>query len=116
MEVLVAGGYEKIDCVLMCGGLSKNELFVQTQANVVSRPVLVPQRTESVLLGSSMLAAAAAKIYPDVPTAIANMAGTAVQIKPIAKVSRYLRIKKISPSIKIKKKIILLLYALFQIP
>lgn len=50
---------------MICGGLSKNQLFVQTHADVCSVPVLVPTEPESVLVGASMLGAAAAKIYPN---------------------------------------------------
>ena len=88
MEVLQEGGHKEMDCILMCGGLSKNELFVQTQANVVLKSVLVPQTSESVLLGSAMLAASAANIYPDVRTAILNMSGIAHHVQPIDKVYR----------------------------
>ena len=43
----------------MCGGLSKNAIFVQTHADVMGLPVVLPDVTESVLLGSAILAAAA---------------------------------------------------------
>ena len=43
----------------MCGGLSKNAIFVQTHADVMGLPVVLPYVTESVLLGSAILAAAA---------------------------------------------------------
>eukprot|EP00095_Tigriopus_kingsejongensis_P010288 maker-scaffold474_size162001-snap-gene-0.35 protein:Tk10288 transcript:maker-scaffold474_size162001-snap-gene-0.35-mRNA-1 annotation:"fggy carbohydrate kinase domain-containing" len=49
-----------INVVTVCGGLSKSELFVQTQADVLGLPVIQPQEKESVLLGSAMLGAAAA--------------------------------------------------------
>ena len=43
----------------MCGGLSKNATFVQTHADVLKLPVVLPEVTESVLLGAAILAASA---------------------------------------------------------
>ncbi len=45
---------------MICGGLSKSALFVQTHADVLGIPVVLPDQTESVLLGAAMLGAAAA--------------------------------------------------------
>lgn len=47
----------------MCGGLSKNKLFVQTYADVCRMPVLEPVESEMVLLGAAILGAMAAKEY-----------------------------------------------------
>ena len=66
--------------MLICGGLSKNEVFLQTHANVLGLPVLVPDEAESVLLGSAMLAASVSDFYPDLETAVLNMAGSTTQI------------------------------------
>lgn len=75
---------DKIEAVLICGGLSKNEVFLQTHANVIGLPVLVPDETESVLLGSAMLGASVAGFYPDLQTAVMRMAGAAkhIQVEP----------------------------------
>ena len=43
----------------MCGGLSKNGTFVRAHADVLGLPVILPEVTESVLLGAAILAAAA---------------------------------------------------------
>ncbi|KAL1140707.1 hypothetical protein AAG570_000637 [Ranatra chinensis] len=88
IEVLMAEGYGDIECILACGGLSKNRMFVQTQANSVSKPVLIPQQVESVLLGSAVLAATCANIYPDVQSAVKKMAGSAEPVYPDLKVKR----------------------------
>lgn len=60
--------------------MAKNEIFVQTHANAVGLPVFLPERTESVLLGSSMLAATVAGFYPNLTMAAVGMAGPANQI------------------------------------
>lgn len=71
-----------MSCILVCGGLSKNPVFIQTHANVVGYPVLVPREPESVLLGASILAAYAAQLYSSVDTAVKRMAGQADLVIP----------------------------------
>uniref|UniRef100_A0A1B6GW67 FGGY carbohydrate kinase domain-containing protein n=2 Tax=Cuerna arida TaxID=1464854 RepID=A0A1B6GW67_9HEMI len=82
IESLESAGHRRMDCVLLCGGLSKNPLFIQTQATVVGRPVLVPQRTEAVLGGAAILAAYAAGLYPSLEAAVNAMAGQADAVSP----------------------------------
>ena len=72
----------KIESLLICGGLSQNELFIQTQADVLGLPVLCPQEKESVLIGSAILGACAAKTFSSVNEAIQKMGGTANVISP----------------------------------
>lgn len=71
----------KIESVLICGGLSKNTIFVQSHANALGLQILLPEETESVLLGSAMLAASASHFYPDLKTAAMCMAGQATQVE-----------------------------------
>uniref|UniRef100_A0A1Q3FKT1 FGGY carbohydrate kinase domain-containing protein n=1 Tax=Culex tarsalis TaxID=7177 RepID=A0A1Q3FKT1_CULTA len=82
LDVLAHSGREPIRSILLCGGLSKNPLFVQTHADICSIPVLLPHEPEAVLLGSAMMGARAAGIYPDLKTAAAEMAGPAEIVKP----------------------------------
>ncbi|XP_053684239.1 FGGY carbohydrate kinase domain-containing protein [Sabethes cyaneus] len=82
MEVLARSGREAIRSILLCGGLSKNTLFVQTHADICKVPVLLPHETEAVLLGSAILGACAAKIYLDLETAAVGMGGQAEIVKP----------------------------------
>ena len=70
----------KIECVIICGGLSKNAQFVQSHANAFGLQVLLPEETESVPFGSAMLAASASRLYPDLKTAAMGMAGQARQV------------------------------------
>lgn len=64
IDQLYKAGREKFVAVLMCGGLSKNELFVQTHADVLGMPIGLPHTTEAVLLGGAILGACAAKVFP----------------------------------------------------
>ncbi|XP_073972181.1 FGGY carbohydrate kinase domain-containing protein [Rhodnius prolixus] len=89
IEVLQEGGYKNFECILICGGLSKNELFVKTLANVASIAVLVPNNPESVLLGSAMLGATAAKSFPDLRETVLNMAGGAIVVQPTPNIIQY---------------------------
>uniref|UniRef100_A0AAG5DGN7 FGGY carbohydrate kinase domain-containing protein n=1 Tax=Anopheles atroparvus TaxID=41427 RepID=A0AAG5DGN7_ANOAO len=82
LQVLEASGREPITTILLCGGLSKNSLFVQTHADVCSVPVLLPAETEAVLLGSAMMGAHAAGLYASLAMAAASMGGNATVVKP----------------------------------
>ncbi|KAL3270332.1 hypothetical protein HHI36_009380 [Cryptolaemus montrouzieri] len=82
-------GYSDLKSVLICGGLSKNILFIQTQADVVNLPVVCPDEPESVLLGSAILGASAAGYFGDMATAIKNMGGTGNVIYPNQSIVEY---------------------------
>ncbi|RZC42847.1 FGGY carbohydrate kinase domain-containing protein, partial [Asbolus verrucosus] len=75
LDALIKSGYSSIKSVLICGGLSKNLLFTQTQADVVNLPVICPEEVESVLLGAAILGACAAGHFQDMSTAIKSMGG-----------------------------------------
>lgn len=71
-----------VDTLLICGGLSKNQLFIQTQADVLGLPVLVPTEKESVLLGSAILGACAAGTFSSIYSAMVAMGGSARVVLP----------------------------------
>ncbi|XP_015602232.1 FGGY carbohydrate kinase domain-containing protein [Cephus cinctus] len=81
LEVLTTAGHE-INTILICGGLSQNPLFVQTQADVLGLPVLLPHQRESVLVGSAILGACAAGAFPSMHDAIQSMNGAATVVTP----------------------------------
>lgn len=81
IESLYNAGRNKFKSILICGGLSKNKLFIQTTADVCSIPVLISYEPESVLLGAAILGATASKIFPDLKTAINELKNDAYQIK-----------------------------------
>jgi ribulose kinase len=82
IDVLRAANHSNIQSLLLCGGLSHNPLFVQTQADVAKLPVLCPHESESVLIGAAILGACATRAYPDIHTAIMAMGGDADIISP----------------------------------
>src|SRR5258708_6656640 len=57
VEHLEANGHN-FEIVFLCGGLQNNEVYVQAHADVLQRPVVVPNCQETVALGSAILAAA----------------------------------------------------------
>ncbi|XP_057839838.2 uncharacterized protein LOC131049784 isoform X3 [Cryptomeria japonica] len=56
-------GFQLIDTLLACGGLSKNSLYIQEHADIIGFPVILPRERESVLLGAAILGAVSAKKY-----------------------------------------------------
>jgi ribulose kinase len=82
IDVLRAANHSNIQSLLLCGGLSRNPLFVQTQADVANLPVLCPRESESVLIGAAILGACAAGAFPDVHAAIMAMGGDADIVSP----------------------------------
>ncbi|CAG4988412.1 unnamed protein product [Parnassius apollo] len=75
MDALILAGYKPFKSLLICGGISKDPLFVQTQADTVGLPILKPHETESVLLGSAILGACASQYFNNVQHAIEHMGG-----------------------------------------
>lgn len=89
IEQLTSFGHV-ISSVLMCGGLSKSELFIRIHADALGIPVLIPHTKQSVLLGSSMLgAAAASKEFPDLISAAVAMGGSADAFQPVKELKRF---------------------------
>ncbi|KAJ8681215.1 hypothetical protein QAD02_017002 [Eretmocerus hayati] len=88
LEALTGSGH-KIETLLVCGGLSQNQLFVQSLADATSLTVLRPLERESVLVGSAILGSCAAKFFPSVHEAIRSMGGLASVVKPTAETYSY---------------------------
>lgn len=81
---MVLAGYKPFKCLLICGGITKDPLFVQTQADAVHLPILKPHEKDSVLIGSAILGACASQYFNNVQEAIEMMGGTADIIPPNA--------------------------------
>lgn len=85
IESLYSNGREKFSTILICGGLSKNKLFIQTHADICGIPVSISTESESVLLGAAMLGATASGYYNDLETAAISLSNACFQIKPDSK-------------------------------
>uniref|UniRef100_A0A3Q3F6T6 FGGY carbohydrate kinase domain-containing protein n=1 Tax=Labrus bergylta TaxID=56723 RepID=A0A3Q3F6T6_9LABR len=62
LESMKEAGHD-IRTLFLCGGLSKNSLFVQIHANATGLPVVLPDQQEAVLIGAAVLGACASKDY-----------------------------------------------------
>uniref|UniRef100_H2M2L1 FGGY carbohydrate kinase domain-containing protein n=1 Tax=Oryzias latipes TaxID=8090 RepID=H2M2L1_ORYLA len=62
LDAMKKAGHD-ISALFLCGGLSKNVLFVQTHANATGLPVVLPDQTEAVLVGAAVLGACASRDY-----------------------------------------------------
>jgi FGGY-family pentulose kinase len=67
---------------VVSGGPAKSDLWMQMHADVSNVPIAFTKVSEGPVLGSAMLAAVGAGIYPDVQTAAENMVHTADTIEP----------------------------------
>ena len=78
IETLNQHGYK----IHMCGGGTKNPLWLREHANVTGCKVKLPREPEAVLLGDAILAATAAGTYETVEQAIENMSAMDKVIEP----------------------------------
>lgn len=71
-----------IDTLFLCGGLTKNEVFIQTHADVTGLPCVLPRESESVLVGSAILGACASGVFSSVQDAMKSMNAAGGLVKP----------------------------------
>ncbi len=81
LRTLRENGFEPKEGVA-CGGPSKSELWMQMHADVSNLPISFTRVSDAPTLGSAILAAVGAGIYPDVQTAASNMVHTEHTIEP----------------------------------
>ncbi|MFH1760510.1 MAG: FGGY-family carbohydrate kinase [bacterium] len=83
IETMNANGYN-IQRIHMCGGGTKNSLWVQEHADITGLEIHFPREPEAVLLGSAVLGATAAGVYGSIFKAVENMTGAAEKYMPRA--------------------------------
>lgn len=71
-----------VDEIYMGGGTTNSDLFMQIHADVSNVTIKVPENPQSPTLGSAILAAVAAGLYPDLKSAVNAMVRYAKTIKP----------------------------------
>lgn len=71
-----------IEAIVLSGGAGRHPLIRQLLADCSGLPLLVPDDVDPVLLGSAMLAATAAKAFPDLDQAMNGMAPGAAVFTP----------------------------------
>ncbi|HET7315483.1 FGGY-family carbohydrate kinase [Salinisphaera sp.] len=83
VEALNENGHQ-VTRLRLCGGILKNERWLAETADAIDLPIELPAETETVLLGSAMLAVAACGDQPDLRAAAVAMSATDRVIEPRA--------------------------------
>ncbi|XP_015275156.1 PREDICTED: FGGY carbohydrate kinase domain-containing protein [Gekko japonicus] len=78
-----------INTLFMCGGLSKNPLFVQMHADIMGMPVVLAQEVESVLIGAAILGACASGDFASLQDAMEKMERVGKIVLPDHKDKRF---------------------------
>ncbi|CAK6952148.1 FGGY carbohydrate kinase domain-containing protein [Scomber scombrus] len=81
LEAMKEAGHD-IRTLFLCGGLSKNALFVQVHANATGLPVVLPDQMEAVLVGAAILGACASQDYSSIQEAMGRMAKVGKVVQP----------------------------------
>uniref|UniRef100_A0A671W469 FGGY carbohydrate kinase domain-containing protein n=1 Tax=Sparus aurata TaxID=8175 RepID=A0A671W469_SPAAU len=72
LDAMREAGHD-IRTLFLCGGLSKNALFVQIHANATGLPVVLPDQMEAVLIGAAVLGACASQDYSSIQVEFKKM-------------------------------------------
>ncbi|XP_016103351.1 FGGY carbohydrate kinase domain-containing protein [Sinocyclocheilus grahami] len=81
IDAMRAAGHD-ITTLFLCGGLSKNALFVQTHANTTGLPVVLPAEREAVLLGAAVIGACASSDCSSIQEAMRRMTRIGRVVRP----------------------------------
>ncbi|XP_034980168.1 FGGY carbohydrate kinase domain-containing protein isoform X2 [Zootoca vivipara] len=88
VETMQAAGHN-VNTLFMCGGLSKNPLFVQMHADITGMPVVLAHEVESVLTGAAILGACASKDFASLQDAMEKMGRVGRVVLPNHKDKRF---------------------------
>ncbi|XP_071666273.1 FGGY carbohydrate kinase domain-containing protein isoform X4 [Patagioenas fasciata] len=81
LETMQAAGHH-INTLFLCGGLSKNPIFVQMHADITGKPVVLSKEVESVLVGAAILGACASGDFASIQEAMAKMGKIGRVVQP----------------------------------
>jgi FGGY-family pentulose kinase len=81
LRVMRENGYV-VDQVVAAGGATKSRLWLQIHADVANVPIVLTEVADGPALGSAILGAVAAGLYPDVERAAATMVRVRDRIEP----------------------------------
>ncbi|MBI9108998.1 MAG: hypothetical protein JEZ04_19805 [Spirochaetales bacterium] len=71
-----------IDEIIVCGGATQSDLWMQIHADVTGKPFTIPEEQQAVSLGSAIAGAMGAGIYPDLQSGADAMVRVAKIIEP----------------------------------
>ncbi|XP_074859026.1 FGGY carbohydrate kinase domain-containing protein isoform X5 [Carettochelys insculpta] len=81
LETMQSAGHH-ISTLFLCGGLSKNPLFVQMHADITGKPIVLSKEVESVLVGAAILGACASGDFTSVQEAMERMGRIGKIVQP----------------------------------
>ncbi|RJX75640.1 sugar kinase [Vibrio sinensis] len=81
IEAMRKNGHE-ITKITMCGGGTKNPIWLREHANITGCDVVLSEEPEAVILGAAMLGAAASRVYPSLMDAVKNMGREGERVSP----------------------------------
>ncbi|MGF1909733.1 FGGY-family carbohydrate kinase [Vibrio kasasachensis] len=81
IDVMRKNGHE-ITKITMCGGGTKNPIWLREHANITGCHVVLSEEPEAVILGAAMLGATASGVYPSLMEAVKNMGREGKRINP----------------------------------
>ena len=88
MSLLREMGIET-DMLMACGGLSKNQLFMQLHVDATGIPAALPEQPDAMLLSGAIIASVASGVYPDLEDAMGSMTRYREIIKPNHEIQAY---------------------------
>jgi FGGY-family pentulose kinase len=88
LEEMNRKGYA-IETLLVCGGGTKNPVFLREHADITRCALILPKEPEAVLLGAAVLGAVASGAYPSVLAAMNAMNVSQKVIEPADKTKSY---------------------------
>ncbi len=68
--------------LIACGGATQSKLWMQINADVTGKRIIIPREPQAVCLGSAITATVGAGIYPDISVAANAMVRTASVVEP----------------------------------
>ncbi|MEZ4729793.1 MAG: FGGY-family carbohydrate kinase [Caldilineaceae bacterium] len=74
----------KLHKVYVAGGGAYNDLYTRIKASILNHPLTVVSVKESTALGAAVLGGVGAGVYPDLPTALAQLRFAQETIEPVA--------------------------------
>lgn len=81
IEAMRESGHE-ITKITMCGGGTKNPLWLREHADITGCDVVLSKEPEAVILGAAMLGASASNVYPSLSEAVKKMGSEGKRITP----------------------------------
>ena len=81
IEECLSAGYT-IDKIVLCGGATKNDLWIQELADITGYTIKIPKASEAVLLGSAILGAVASDSFSSISSAAQQMSHIEYQCTP----------------------------------